>query len=216
MLEGLRRYVGKGGRYFELRGMGSRSAGSVWTSGCCRCQSPIPNSQLLLEGRGMPRRLLEAGSFLQLNLYTTDFYDLPNELFWHPEINWHHQQLGVKGLIAAAGLWIRRLRGNDHDGSIRRVPAIVSPRPPKAGPQNSSRDAFQTLVCGFVQRCTRFLFTAGAIHPVFADRSPDSRKHEENRLCRIYSCGFTIIPRAATCAVEPVTTIRSAGKFPSK
>lgn len=55
----------------------------------------------------MPRRLLEAGSFLQLNLYTTDFYDLPNELFWHPEINWHHQQLGVKGLIAAAGLWIR-------------------------------------------------------------------------------------------------------------
>src|SRR4029077_663796 len=29
------------------------------------------------------------------------------ELFWHPEINWHLQQLGVKGLIAAAGLWIR-------------------------------------------------------------------------------------------------------------
>ena len=54
----------------------------------------------------MPRRLLETGSFLQINLYTTDFYDLPDELFWHPEINWHHQQLGMKGLIASAGLLI--------------------------------------------------------------------------------------------------------------
>ena len=54
----------------------------------------------------MPRRLLETGSFQQINLYTTDFYDLPDELFWHPEINWHHQQFGVKGLIASAGLLI--------------------------------------------------------------------------------------------------------------
>ena len=81
---------------------------------------PYPDSQLLLEGRGMPRRLLEAGSFLQLNLYTTDFYDLPNELFWHPEINWHHQQLGVKGLIAAAGLWIR-----DSEATITTVQSDV-------------------------------------------------------------------------------------------
>src|SRR5688572_18239473 len=66
-----------------------------------------PSSQGVLEGRGMSRRLLQSGSFCQLNLYTTDFYGLPDELFWDPEINWHHQQFGVKGLIAAAGLWIR-------------------------------------------------------------------------------------------------------------
>jgi hypothetical protein len=66
-----------------------------------------PDSQVLLGQRGLPRRLVEAGRFAQINLYTTDFYDLPEELFWHPEINWHQQQHGLKGLIAAAGLWIR-------------------------------------------------------------------------------------------------------------
>jgi len=65
-----------------------------------------PDSQLLLENRGIPRQVLAAGRFVQINLYTTDFYGLPDELFWDPEINWHHQQLGVKGLIAAAGLWL--------------------------------------------------------------------------------------------------------------
>jgi glycosyltransferase involved in cell wall biosynthesis len=65
-----------------------------------------PDSQLLLENRGIPRHVLAAGRFVQINLYTTDFYGLPDELFWDPEINWHHQQLGVKGLIAAAGLWL--------------------------------------------------------------------------------------------------------------
>jgi glycosyltransferase involved in cell wall biosynthesis len=66
-----------------------------------------PDSQLLLENRGMPSQLVAAGRFAQINLYTTDFYGLPDELFWHPEINWHHQQLGLKGLIATAGLWIK-------------------------------------------------------------------------------------------------------------
>src|SRR5262249_48645499 len=32
---------------------------------------------------------------------------LPEELFSDPEINWHRQQFGQKGLVAAAGLWIR-------------------------------------------------------------------------------------------------------------
>ena len=54
----------------------------------------------------MQQTELERGQFLQLNLYTTDFYGLPEDLFWHPEINWHRQQLGQKGLIATAGLWI--------------------------------------------------------------------------------------------------------------
>jgi glycosyltransferase involved in cell wall biosynthesis len=66
-----------------------------------------PDSQLLLEKRAMPRQLIATGRFVQINLYTTDFYGLPDELFWHPEINWHQQQFGLKGLIAAAGLWIK-------------------------------------------------------------------------------------------------------------
>jgi hypothetical protein len=67
---------------------------------------PYPDALLLLERRGMHREELERGQFYQLNLYTTDFYGLPEELFADPEINWHKQQLGQKGLIAAAGLWI--------------------------------------------------------------------------------------------------------------
>ena len=66
-----------------------------------------PDAQFLLERRGIPRRLLKRGQFYQLNLYSTDFYGLPDDLFTDPEINWHHQQFGQKGLIAAAGLWIR-------------------------------------------------------------------------------------------------------------
>ena len=66
----------------------------------------------------MPRRRLQTGSFQQINLYTTDFFNLPDELFWHPEINWHRQQFGVKGLIAAAGLWI--------DGSEATITTVQS------------------------------------------------------------------------------------------
>jgi hypothetical protein len=66
-----------------------------------------PDSQLQLEKRGLPRQLVAAGRFAQINLYSTEFFGLPDELFWHPEINWHQQQLGLKGLIAAAGLWIK-------------------------------------------------------------------------------------------------------------
>lgn len=67
---------------------------------------PYPDAQLLLERRGVSQRELECGRFYQLNLYTTDLYGLPDELFFHPEINWHGQQFGQKGLIAAAGLWV--------------------------------------------------------------------------------------------------------------
>jgi hypothetical protein len=55
----------------------------------------------------MSRRLLKTGQFLQLNVYTADLYGLPDDLFTDREINWHNQQLGQKGLIAAAGLWIK-------------------------------------------------------------------------------------------------------------
>jgi hypothetical protein len=69
-------------------------------------QKPYPDGKWVLETRGLQRQDLEHGEFLQLNLYTTNFYGLPEELFTHPEINWHRQQLGQIGLIAAAGLWI--------------------------------------------------------------------------------------------------------------
>jgi hypothetical protein len=68
---------------------------------------PYPDAKVLLERRGLQRQDLEHGEFIQLNLYTTNFYGLPKELFMHPEVNWHRQQLGQIGLIAAAGLWIR-------------------------------------------------------------------------------------------------------------
>ena len=66
-----------------------------------------PDALLLLDRRGVRREELERGRFFQINLYTKDFYDLPDELFSDPEINWHRQQFGLKGLIAAAGLWLR-------------------------------------------------------------------------------------------------------------
>ena len=62
---------------------------------------------MLLERRGLRRKELERGQFYQINLYTSDFYNLPDDLFTDPTINWHGQQLGQKGLIAAAGIWIR-------------------------------------------------------------------------------------------------------------
>ena len=98
--------VGRAGAFSDFAGWGL-SRRELFGHRAIPVPKPYPDSQLLLEARGMPRRLLQSGRFEQINLYTTDFYDLPDELFWHPEINWHHQQLGVKGLIAAAGLWIR-------------------------------------------------------------------------------------------------------------
>ena len=67
---------------------------------------PYPDACLLLERRGMPHSLLQKGEFRQLNLYTTEFHELPDELFDDRDVNWHGQQLGLKGLIAAAGLFI--------------------------------------------------------------------------------------------------------------
>jgi hypothetical protein len=66
-----------------------------------------PDAQVLLERWGLRRKELDCGQFYQINLYTIDFYNLPDDLFSDPTINWHGQQLGRKGLIAAAGIWIR-------------------------------------------------------------------------------------------------------------
>src|SRR5262249_53563039 len=67
---------------------------------------PYPDSQLVLERRGLSAGRLKSGCFLQLNLYSTEFYDLPEEVFTEPQINWHGQQFGQRGLVAAGGLWI--------------------------------------------------------------------------------------------------------------
>ena len=65
-----------------------------------------PDACFLLEGRGMSPTRLRAGRFLQLNLYTRELHDLPDALFEDREVNWHGQQLGRRGLIAAAGLFL--------------------------------------------------------------------------------------------------------------
>jgi hypothetical protein len=41
---------------------------------------PYPDAQLLLERRHVPRNVLAAGQFFQLNLYTSEFYGLPRDL----------------------------------------------------------------------------------------------------------------------------------------
>jgi len=66
-----------------------------------------PDTLRLFEGRGMTPSELRACEFFQLNLYSDKLGGLPAELFTDPAINWHHQQLGERGLIAAAGLCVQ-------------------------------------------------------------------------------------------------------------
>jgi len=65
-----------------------------------------PDTLLSLEARGVPRAELLAGRFCQLNLYSDHVSGFPPELFTDRAVNWHNQQLGVKGLIAVAGLYV--------------------------------------------------------------------------------------------------------------
>src|SRR5262249_13757195 len=69
-----------------------------------------PDSRLVLERRGVSDQMMKSGTFCQVNLYTSDFGQLPDTLFTDPDVNWHNQQFGKKGLIAAAGLWVRDSR----------------------------------------------------------------------------------------------------------
>lgn len=66
-----------------------------------------PDSLLLLEGRGATKDDLLRSQFFQLNLYSDHLSGLPEDVFADPQVNWHNQQLGRKGLIAAAGLCLR-------------------------------------------------------------------------------------------------------------
>jgi hypothetical protein len=65
-----------------------------------------PDSVLQLRMRGVPVEDIETGSFWQLNLYSSWIDDLPEEIFRSKVVNWHQQQLGRRGLIAAAGLFV--------------------------------------------------------------------------------------------------------------
>lgn len=65
-----------------------------------------PDTFLLLERRGVPRLELLAGEFFQINLYSDELSGFPDELFTDRQVNWHNQQLGQQGLIAAAGLYL--------------------------------------------------------------------------------------------------------------
>jgi hypothetical protein len=70
-----------------------------------------PDAFALLEGRGVPQEQMEASDFFQINIYSDHLSGFPDELFTNRQINWHHQQFGQKGLIAAAGLYL-------HQGSL--------------------------------------------------------------------------------------------------
>jgi hypothetical protein len=58
----------------------------------------------LLRG-GLSRRIVRDGTFFQLNIYSSKIQGLPAELFTDPEINWHAQQFGRAGLVAAVSLF---------------------------------------------------------------------------------------------------------------
>ena len=66
-----------------------------------------PDTMLQFERRGMERSELLASRLCQMNLYSDHLAGLPEQVFTDPALNWHNQQLGEKGLIAAAGLAIQ-------------------------------------------------------------------------------------------------------------
>ena len=67
---------------------------------------PYADTHLCLERRGVSRRRIAAGRHIQLNLYSNWLNGFPDALFTDPAVNWHGQQFGRKGLIAAAGVFI--------------------------------------------------------------------------------------------------------------
>ncbi len=69
-------------------------------------RKPYPDAYLLLTRRGVAPERLRAGECWQINLYSRRIEGLPAELFTDPTVNWHKQQFGEPGLIAAAGLFI--------------------------------------------------------------------------------------------------------------
>ena len=83
-----------------------------------------PDTYLLLEGRGLTPSELMSCQFWQLNLYSEDIAGFPDALFTDRAVNWHNQQLGVKGLIAAAAM-PGGFRSAGDSSSIGSLPATL-------------------------------------------------------------------------------------------
>ena len=92
---------------FQKKGF---AASEIFSHRAALIRKQYPDTYLLLEGRGMTPAELLSCRFWQLNLYSDDIAGFPDELFAEHTVNWHNQQLGVKGLIAAAGIC---LQGSD-------------------------------------------------------------------------------------------------------
>jgi hypothetical protein len=65
-----------------------------------------PDTYLKLAARGVDRTRALAGRCVQVNVYSDRLEGLPPALFTDPAVNWHGQQYGRTGLIAAAGLFL--------------------------------------------------------------------------------------------------------------
>jgi hypothetical protein len=89
-------------RAFTARGF---DRAEVFSHRVCVIPKRYPDTLLLLNRHGICELELKAGAFYQMNLYARDVSDFPRELFTDRGLNWHNQQLGEDGLIAAASLY---------------------------------------------------------------------------------------------------------------
>src|SRR5271156_902818 len=71
-----------------------------------RLRKQYPDTILKLERRGFSPERIAAGRCYQINVYSPRIEDFPVQLFRDRAINWHAQQFGQDGLIAAAGLFV--------------------------------------------------------------------------------------------------------------
>ena len=65
-----------------------------------------PDTLLQLARRGIEAARANLAKLWQINLYAREIADFPAELFTDSTVNWHRQQLGRPGLVAAAGLYV--------------------------------------------------------------------------------------------------------------
>jgi hypothetical protein len=87
---------------FTARGWRSRE---FFPHEVIRLRKQYPDTILKLERRGFSPERIAAGRCYQINVYSPRIDDLPVRLFRDRAINWHAQQFGKDGLIAAAGLF---------------------------------------------------------------------------------------------------------------
>jgi hypothetical protein len=77
----------------------------VFSHRVCVIPKQYPDTLVLLGQQGILEPEVKAGAFFQMNLYARDVSEFPRELFTDRTLNWHNQQLGEDGLIAAASLY---------------------------------------------------------------------------------------------------------------